>query len=242
MSGLQILKGPSLKDFPVRNLYLMVLAWLKMRLTLQVDVASKKNPLINILIQGTDRNAQFRLVGHNLIGGLPICDDWGDHRINGMEWSLVRLIPALENEHFFVFAFSKNRIVVIFGSNCAAVQWFKAATADIRSPGKTGALLFYEMPADIGPAALKAFGAKVIGVSDRPLMKRVQSPMSANLLRNRGGILTQETSNIFKGRPIKKGFLYIEPVIKREVFLVVGNKIRHSSLLLLPQRRRKTLT
>lgn len=197
-----------------------------MRLTLQVDVACKKNPLLNILIQGTDRNAQFRLVGYNLIGGLPICDEWGDHRIYGMELvsGQINTGPG-GNEHFFVFAFSKNR-VVIFGSNCAAVQWFKAAIADIRSPGKTGAILFYEMSADlvafeaggaiaftkeelladIGPAALKAFGAKVIGVSDRPLMKRVQSPASANLLRNRGGSLHRKRAISLKVIPSRRDF------------------------------------
>lgn len=170
----------------------MALARLKTRFTLQVDVAGKKNPLFNILIQGTDRNAQFRMIGHDLIGRLPIGDEWGDHGVNGMELFSGQIDTGPGgNEHFFVFALSKERVVVIFGSNCTAVQRFEATIADIGSPGKTVATLFYEMPADliafetggafaftkeklladIGPAALKAFDAEVTGVSDRPLMK-----------------------------------------------------------------------
>lgn len=60
---------------------------------------------------------------------------------------------------------------------------------------KTGifALAKKELFTDIGLPALKAVEAEVIGISDSPLMKRVQSPVSAYLLRNREGFLTKET-------------------------------------------------
>ena len=68
----EIAVHPSGKHFPIGNLCLMAFARAEFWLPFQVDVPGGKKPLVNVCVEGADRQIQFRMVCDDLVGGLSL--------------------------------------------------------------------------------------------------------------------------------------------------------------------------
>lgn len=63
------------ENSPVFDLCLMALAGFEFHFTLQINIPCCEQPLIHIGINSPDRKLQFRMVGDDLIGRLPLFNE-----------------------------------------------------------------------------------------------------------------------------------------------------------------------
>ena len=110
--------------------------------------------------------------------------------------------------------------------------------ADIRSPVKSYAALFFEVPAGlitgragsafdlaqdnlsagIGLPTVIAVDTEVFGIIEDPFVIPVRKAVGPNFFRDRGGILAQEPDNIFKRCALVQFIFDIDTVFKGKVF------------------------
>jgi hypothetical protein len=76
---------PATEYLTIRDLRLVALSWLELHLPFEVDVPACKQTKFDILIHGTDRQAQLRVTDQDLIRGLPLPDQRGNNLIDLMQ-------------------------------------------------------------------------------------------------------------------------------------------------------------
>lgn len=148
----------SLKDSPLFDLCLMAFPGFEFHLALQIDISGRQDSLIQIGIKGSDGHIQFRMVGDDLIRGLPLCNQRGDDHILLPEFMLCDADAGTGiMETLPVFPVSELGIIAVFMGDGAMVDSFWAAVTDIRSLIQTGTPLSCKVGA--GLVAGRAGGA-----------------------------------------------------------------------------------
>ena len=148
--GAEVTIQPVGEDCSVCNLCFMALSRLEMDLPLQIYVPCRKETLIKIGIHGTDRHIQFRVVCQDMIRRLSLFDQRRNDLILFVKFPPGHVdsgsgIPEL----FPVFPVSKPCVIRVFVGNGAVADLFCTAVADIRSPVKSYAALFFKVPAGL---------------------------------------------------------------------------------------------
>lgn len=69
---LKVLIGPADKGFPVADSGLGVFPRLEPRLPFQINVTGQKDALVNVVVEGLDADAEFRMVCDDLVRRLPL--------------------------------------------------------------------------------------------------------------------------------------------------------------------------
>ncbi len=138
------------EDCSVCDLCFMALSGLEMDLALQIYVPCRKETLIKIGIHRTDRHIQFWVVCQDVIRRLPLFDQWRNDLILFAKFPPGHVDPGSGIPEFFtIFPVSKPCVIRIFMGDGAAADLFGTAVADIRSPVKSSAALFFEVPASL---------------------------------------------------------------------------------------------
>ena len=128
----------------------MALSWLEMDLPLQIYVPSCKEALVKIRIQGTDRHLQFRVVCQDMIGRLSLFDQRGNDLILFVKLPFGHVNTCSRIPEFFpVFPVSEPGVIRVFVGNRAVIDFFRTAVADIGSPVKPYAVLFFKVSAGL---------------------------------------------------------------------------------------------
>lgn len=148
--GTEVTIGSVGKDCPVRDLCFMALSWLEMDLPLQIYVPGRKESLVKVRIQGTDGHIQFRVVGQDMIGRLSLFDQRGNDLILFVELPFSHVNPCSGIPEFFpVFLVSEPGVIRVFVGSRAVFDFFRTAAADIGSPVKPDAALFFKVSAGL---------------------------------------------------------------------------------------------
>ena len=148
--GTEVTIGSVGKDCPVRDLCFMALSWLEMDLPLQIYVPGRKEPLVKVRIQGTDGHVQFRVVCQDMIGRLSLFDQRGNDLILFVKLPFSHVDPCSGIPEFFpVFPVSEPGVIRVFVGKRAVIDFFRTAVADIGSPVKPDAALFFKVSAGL---------------------------------------------------------------------------------------------
>ena len=148
--GTEVTIGSVGKDCPVRDLCFMALSWLEMDLPLQIYVPGRKEPLVKVRIQGTDGHVQFRVVCQDMIGRLSLFDQRGNDLILFVKLPFSHVDPCSGIPEFFpVFPVSEPGVIRVFVGKRAVIDFFRTAVADIGSPVKPYAALFFKVSAGL---------------------------------------------------------------------------------------------
>ena len=236
------------EECSVYDLCFMALSWLEMYLPLQIYVPCRKEPLIKIGIHRTDRHIQFRVVCQDMIRRLSLFDQWRNDLILFVKFPPGHVDPGSGiQESCLVFPISKPGIIRVFVGDGAVADLFVASVADTRSPVKSYAALFFEVPAGlitgsagsafdlaqdnlsagIGLPTVIAVDTEVFGIIEDPFVIPVRKAVGPNFFRDCGGILTQEPGNIFKRCAFVQFIFDIDTVFKGKVFLFARNIFTH---------------
>ena len=246
--GAEVTIQPVGEDCSVCDLCFMALSWLEMYLPLQIYVPCRKETLIKIGIHGTDRHIQFRVVCQDMIRRLSLFDQWKNDLILFAKFPLGHVDPGSGIPEFFtIFPVSKPCVIRVFVGDGAVADLFGAAVADIRSPVKSYAVLFFEVPAglitgragsafdpaqdnlsaSVGLPTVIAVGTEVFGIIEGPFVIPVRKAVGPDFFRDRGRILAQEPGDIFKRCAFVQFVFDIDTVFKGKVFLVARNIFTH---------------
>ena len=236
------------KDCSVCDLCFMALSWLEMDLPLQVYVSGRKETLIKIGIHGTDRHIQFRVVCQDMIRRLSLFDQRGNNPILFVKFPLGQVDPDSGIPEFFpVFPVSKPCVIRVFVGDGAVADFFDTAVADIRSPVKSYAALFFKvsaglitggagsafdpaqdnLSAGVGLLTVIAVDTEVFGIIESPFVIPVRKAVGPDFFRDRSGVLAQEPGNIFKRCAFVQFVFDIDTVLKGKVLLVARNIFTH---------------
>ena len=121
-----------------------------MNFPFQIYVPCRKESLVKIRIQGTDGHIQLRMVCQDMIGRLSLFDQWGNDLILFVKFPLGHVDPGSGISEFFpVFPVSESGVIRVFVCNGAVIDFFRTAVADIRSPVKPYAALFFKVSAGL---------------------------------------------------------------------------------------------
>ena len=254
--GAEVTIQPVGEGYSVCDLCFMALSWLEMDLPLQIDVPCCKETLIKIGIHGTDRHIQFRVVCQDMIRRLSLFDQWRNDLILFAKFPLGHVDPGFGISEFFtIFLVSKPGIMRVFVGDGAVADLFCTAVADIRSPVKSCASLFFKVFAGlitgrersafdsapdnlsigVGLFTVIAVDTEVFGIIEGAFVIPVRKAVAPDFFRDRGGILAQEPGNIFKRCAFVQFIFDIDTVFKGKVFLVAINKLIICLLLLLSE-------
>ena len=128
----------------------MALSWFEMNFPLQIYIPCRKESLVKIRIQGTDGHIQLRMVCQDMVGRLPLCDQRGNDLVLFAKLPFGHVNPGSGIPEFFpVFPVSEPGVIRVFVSNGAVIDFFRTAVADIRSPVKSYAALFFKVSAGL---------------------------------------------------------------------------------------------
>ena len=128
----------------------MALSWFEMNLPFQIYVPCRKESLVKIRIQGTDGHIQLRMVCQDMIGRLSLFDQWGNDLVLFAKLPFGHVDPGSGIPEFFpVFSVSEPGVIRVFMCNGAVIDFFRTAVADIRSPVKPYAALFFKVSAGL---------------------------------------------------------------------------------------------
>ena len=123
----------------------MALSWFEMNFPFQIYVPCRKEALIKIGIHRTDGHIQFRVVCQDMIRGLSLFDQWGNDLILFVKLPFSHVDPCSGIPEFFpVFPVSEPGVIRVFVGNRAVIDFFRTAVADIGSPVKPYAVLFFK--------------------------------------------------------------------------------------------------
>ena len=86
------------------------------------------------------------MVCQDMIGRLSLFDQWGNDLVLFAELPFGHVDPCSGIPEFFpVFPVSEPGVIRVFVSNGAVIDFFRTAVADIRSPVKPYAALFFKV-------------------------------------------------------------------------------------------------
>ena len=246
--GAEVTIQPVGEDCSVCDLCLMALSWLEMDLPFQIYVPCRKETLIKIGIHGTDRHIQFRVVCQDMIRRLSLLDQWRNDLILFVKFPPGHVDPGSGIPELFpVFPVSEPGVIGVFVGDGAVTDLFCTAVADIRSPVKSYAALFFEVPAGlvagrtgctfdpaqdnlsagVGLLTVIAVDTEVFGIIEGAFVIPVRKAVGPDFFRDRGRILAQEPGNIFKRCAFVQFIFDIDTVFKGKVFLVARNIFTH---------------
>ena len=198
----------------------MAPSWFEMNFPFQIYVPCRKESLVKIRIQGTDGHIQLRMVCQDMIGRLSLFDQRGNDLILFVKLPFGHVDPCSGIPEFFpVFPVSESGVIRVFVCNGAVIDFFRTAVADIRSPVKSYAALFFKvsaglvagragcafdsaqdnLSAGISLLAVIAVNTEVFGVIESPFVIPIRETVSSDFFRDCGRVLAQEPGNILKG-------------------------------------------
>ena len=148
--GAEVTIQPGGEDCSVCDLCFMAFSWFEMDFLLQNWFPCRKETLIKIGIHGTDRHIQFRVVCQDMIRRLSLFDQWRNDLIFFVKFLLGHVDPGSGIPEFFaIFLVSEPRVIRVFVDDGAVADLFCTAVADIRSPVKSYAALFFKVSAGL---------------------------------------------------------------------------------------------
>ena len=147
---LEIGIGSALKNTAVRDLCFVYLAWFELHFTFQVNVSCGQDPHVEIGVNATHRQLQFRMVRNDLVRRLSLLDQRTDDPVflvkftSGHTDTRTGLFKA-----FAIFAVSKSGIVSVFVCDGTVGNLFITAIADIRSFIEPAATFLFKVRAGL---------------------------------------------------------------------------------------------
>lgn len=186
----------------------------------QVDVAAGKQPKFYVLIDGTDGKPKLRMFHNNLVRGMPLPDQRGNHLINMVEFLSGEMeagsgIP----ECFPVPAVCKERIIMVLMGDGTACMSLITTIANIRSLVKPAAVLPYKILAvlvarragstfditkdnlstDIFLLAMETVDTKVFGIQEESSSRvKIRQAVCTDLLGYRAWVFAEMACNLFE--------------------------------------------
>ena len=245
---LEVCEGPVGKDRAVCYLGLVAFARTEHGLALQVNVPGCKKPPVKIVIDGADRQVQFRMAYHDLVRGLPIFNQRGYDHVDFVQFLSAQGDTAAGiSKLLTVPSVSSFSIVCIFSGNGAVIYCFRTAIADIRSfiqsvaafhlvvftglvAGRTGSTFDAtdnDFTAYICFAAVVAVDAEVFCIIEGTFVIPVRNPVNFDLFGNRSRILAEVLCNILEGDCLIKGIFNVDTVFKSQVLLISRDVLTH---------------
>lgn len=232
---LEIGVGPVLENTAVRDLCFVNLSWFEFHFTLQINVSCGQDPHVEISVNATHRQLQFRMVRNDLVRRLSLLDQRTDDPV-----FLVKFLSGHADtgagllKAFPIFAVSKPGIVSVFVSNGAMGNLFITAIADIRSfiepaatflfkvraglvAGRAGSTLDTakkDFPTGIGLFTMVAVDTKVFGIIKGTFVIPVGQAVHFHLFGNGSGILTEEACDVLKRSTFGKLILDVNTIIQ----------------------------
>lgn len=215
------------KHFTIGNLCLMAFAWGEFWLPFQVDVPGGKKPLVNVCVDGTDRQIQFRMVCDDLVGGLSLVYQVGNKPVFLEQFFFGHVnASSAAGKKLAVFAVSKTGIIDILVCNGAFVDHLITAVTDIRGLIQTPAAFPDEIPAGlvaggaggafdaaeddlvtgIGLTAMVSMDTEVFGVIKSAFVIPVAETVFPHLLGDSGGSLQRKRAMSLKEVPLERAF------------------------------------
>lgn len=201
---------PVCKSSPVCDLGFVTLSGFETGFAFQINISGGKDALIKIGIHGTDRHIKFRMIGQDMIGGLPLLNERGDPPIFLMELLSGKVDASSGITKFFpVLSVRKPGIVRVFVGNGAEVNFFVTAIADKRSPFQPFTEFFLkcltglvtggaggtfhtaedDLAAGIGLFTMIAVDAEILSIIKGAFMIPVREAVSLNLFGDGGRVL-----------------------------------------------------
>ena len=121
----------------------MAFAGFEFNLAFEVDVPPGQKAEFDVLVHGSDGEAEFGMVYEDLVGRLARHDEWRDYLVDLMELSAGKM-DALSGgtECFPVFTVRKKGVIAVLMRDRTACVAFVAAVTDIRSPVDPVTVLF----------------------------------------------------------------------------------------------------
>ena len=239
----EIAVHPSGKHFPIGNLCLMAFARAEFWLPFQVDVPGGKKSLVNVCVDGTDRQIQFRMVCDDLVGGLSLVYQVGNKPVSPEQFFFGHVnASSAAGKKFAVFTVSKAGIIDILVCNGAFVDRPVTAVTDIRGLIQTPAMFQDEILAglvaggtgpggafdaaeddlvtDIGLTAMVSMDTEVFGIIKSAFVIPVAETVFPHFLGDSGWIFAEEAGDVFKRSTIGKSFFDVETVFQGKMLLV----------------------
>ena len=186
----------------------------------QVDVAAGKQSEFYILIDGTDGKPKLRMFYNNLVRGMPLPNQRGNHSINSVELLFGEMEAGSGiSECFPVSAICKECIIVILMRDGTAYMPLVTSIADIRSPVKSVAAFPYKILAvlvarragsafditkdnlstDVFLLAMETVDTKVFGIQEEPSSRiEIGQAVCTNLFGYCAWIFTEMSCNLFE--------------------------------------------
>ena len=198
----------------------MAFAGLEFHLALQVDIPGGKDPFIQIVVKSPDGHIKFRVVGQDLIRGLPLCDQRGDDHILLPEFMLGQGDAGTGLlQTFPILSVSELSVIAVLMGDGAVAGRLGAAVADIRGlikpvaafpaevraglvtgrAGGTFDVTQNDLAAYIGLSAVIAVYAEVVGIVKSAFVVPVAEAVVSDLFGDGGRILAEESGDVLKG-------------------------------------------
>ena len=216
----EITVQPAGKDFPVGYLGFMAFAGFEFNLAFEVDVPPGQKAEFDVLVHGSDGEAEFGMINEDLVGRLASHDEWRDYFVDPMELSAGKM-DALSGgtECFPVFTIRKKGVIAVLMRDRTACVAFVAAVTDIRSPVDPATVLFdktftvqvagragsaFDVTEDylfayIGPVAAITLGAEVMSIVKESFASVVfRQSVFPDFFRDGRRIFAQIAGNIFE--------------------------------------------
>ena len=197
--------------------------------------------MVQVVVDRPDGHIQFRVVGDDLVRGLPLEDQGRDDLVLLMELTPGHVDPFLgRGETFPVLPVGEDGIIAVLIGNGAAVDGLGASIAHVRGPVKAVTALLYkitaglvagrtgsafdpadtDLPADVGLRAVVAVDTEVVCIVKSSFVVPVTDPVEADFLGDGGGILTEVLGDLLEGQAVIERMFDVLPVLKGQVFLV----------------------
>jgi len=217
----------------------------KLHFSLKIDISCSKESVIEIGVHSPHRNAQLRMIGDDLIRGLPLENKGSDDLIHFPETAFRSVdTGAGIGQGFPVLTVCKGRIIPVFVGDRTMVDLFLTAVAYIRCLQQAVTAFQYEIPAmlvacgagttfdpadpdiatRVGLVAVVSMDAEIFAVVEGSLMVPVVHPVLSNFPRDRGRILTKIFRDFFERHFLIQGHFDELSVITVQMFLITRDQ------------------
>ena len=207
------------KNGTLGDLGLMNLPDLELHLTLQVDVSCREQSHVDVVVEGTNGEVQFRMIDEDLVRRLSLKDQRSNDGIFFPEIMFCHVDAGTGVlQSLLIFPLGEDGVIAVLLCNWTLADLFVTAVTDIgclvKSPaafpdevftglvaGGTGMALNTaedNLPTGIRFMTVIAFLTEVLFVDERALVVPVRISMEADFLGDRSRILTKESGDVLQ--------------------------------------------
>ena len=228
----------------------MTLSRFELHLSLQIDVPCTKEAPVDIRVERTDREVEFGVVRHDLIGRLALKDERSNDSVLLMQVMFGHVDAGTgRRKSLMVLSVGEERIIAVLLCNGTGRHFLFAAVADIRGLVKPNTAFLYkvltvgvaggtgrafdttenDLPTYICFGTAIALFTEVVLIDEAALVVPVREAVFTDLLGDGGRILAKETGNAFKGPAFVEEPFDGFTVIQGQMTVVAGDQFAHKT-------------